>query len=255
MKERPILFSGEMVKAILEGRKTMTRRIMKVQPPNDGEDYQVCRILAGDRRNVGKYRWVNKNCLAARVNAPYFSLPWENGDRPWVRETWYYEEHMHDLTAGGADLPGDLYSHRLVFKADCPDYPVNVGAGQRGWRPSTSMPRWASRILLEITDVRVEKLQDITEEDAIKEGMPGCMPGEYPIAPVYCPNCQGQGTCGALHPVSLGYMEIDCPYCDTARKRFINLWDSINGRGRKPGKAWDDNPWVWVVEFRRVENV
>jgi hypothetical protein len=230
MKERPILFSSEMVKAILEGRKTMTRRIMKVQPPNDGEDYQVCRILAGDRRNVGKYRWVNKNCLAARVNAPYFSLPWENGDRLWVRETWYYEEHMHDSTAGGPDLPGDLYSHRLVFKADCPDYPVNVGVGQHGWRPSIFMPRWASRILLEVTDIKVERLQDITEGDAEKEGI-NEHPYEYADSTYY-----------DERPWIAGL--------EANISAFAGLWDSINGR--KPGKSWNDNPWVWGIEFKVI---
>lgn len=220
MKERPILFSSEMVKAILEGQKTMTRRIMKVQPPNDGGNYQAFRVLDGYKSDIGKIRWINKDCLAYCVNTPHFSLPYgEIGDRLWVRETWYYEEHMHDSTEGTPDLPGDLYSHRLVFKADCPDYPVNVGVGQHGWRPSIFMPRWASRITLEITDIRAERLQDITEEDAEREGVSD----EWPILPVY----------------------------DTAKKRFRNLWDSINGG--KPGKTWQDNPWVWVVEFRRFE--
>ena len=214
MKERPILFSGEMVKAILNDTKTMTRRVNSI-----GEDYIS-----------------DKKC-------PYGVV----GDRLWVRETWYYEEHMHDSTAGGPDLPGGLYSHRLVYKADCPDYPVNVGVGQHGWSPSIFMPRWASRITLEITDVHVERLQDITEEDAEKEGMPN----EYPIEPVYCPVCHGGGTFGTNDRRTLGHIDIDCPYCDTASKKFKNLWGSINGK--KQGKTWEDNPWVWVVEFRRFE--
>ena len=189
MKERPILFSAPMVKAILDGQKTMTRRV----------------------NSIGEYYISDKKC-------PYGVV----GDRLWVRETWYYEEHMHDSTEGMPDLPCGLYSHRLVYKADCTDYPVNVGVGRQGWKPSIFMPRWASRITLEITGISVERLQDITEEDAMKEGIP---------------------------------MEIDCPECDTARKKFKNLWDSINGRGKKPGKAWNDNPWVWVIEFRRINNV
>ena len=216
MKERPILFSAPMVKAILDGQKTMTRRV----------------------NSIGEYYISDKRC-------PYGVV----GDRLWVRETWYYEEHMHDSTAGAPDLPGDLYSHRLVFKADCPDYPVNVGVGQHGWRPSIFMPRWASRILLEVTDIKVERLQDITEEDAEKEGIPN----EYPMSDIYCYHCGGRGLIETHHRETLGAMEIDCPYCDTAVKRFATLWDSINGK--KPGKTWKDNPWVWVVEFRRVENV
>ena len=240
MKERPILFSGEMVKAILAGQKCMTRRVVRKDISNQF-DIDVDNTVAAYIN-----QFTGDSCDPVEI-CPYGTV----GDRLWVRETWYYEEHMHDSTAGGPDLPGDLYSHRLVFKADCPDYPVNVGVGQHGWRPSIFMPRWASRITLEVTDLRAERLQDITEGDAEKEGMPD----EVPMSPVYCPVCEGRGFRDAYHPVSLGYMEIDCRECDTARKKFKNLWDSINGRGRKPGKAWDDNPWVWVVEFRRVENV
>ena len=238
MKERPILFSGEMVKAILEGRKTMTRRVVNKDISNQF-DIDVDNTVAA---------YINQ--LTGDSYDPVEICPHGTvGDRLWVRETWYYEEHMHDSTEGMPDSPGGLYSHRLVYKADCPDYPVNVGVGRQGWRPSIFMPRWASRITLEVTDLRAERLQDITEGDAEKEGMPD----EVPMSPVYCPVCEGRGFRDAYHPLSLGYMEVDCTECDTARKKFKNLWDSINGR--KPGKAWNDNPWVWVVEFRRGDNV
>ena len=230
MKEHPILFSSEMVKAILAGQKCMTRRVVRKDISNqfdiDVDDTVAAYInqLTGD------------SCNPVEI-CPYGSA----GDRLWVRETWYYEEHMHDSTEGTPDLPGGLYSHRLVYKADCPDYPVNVGVGRQGWKPSIFMPRWASRILLEVTDIKVERLQEITEEDAKREGVPD----EYPIPSVYCPRCAGLGS------RSLKTIETGCPNCDTAKKRFKNLWDSINGR--KPGKTWDDNPWVWVIEFRRVK--
>lgn len=214
MKERPIVFSTLMIKAILDGTKTMTRRVVKKDIVNQNV-YPCC-------------------------NA---------GDMLWVRESWYYEEHMHDLTAGEPDIPGGRYSHRLVYRADYPEYPVNVGVGKQGWRPSIFMPRWASRITLEVTGIKAERLQDITEEDAKKEGVP--YKEEPPIDPIYCPQCGGTGLIGAFHPVSLGYMEIDCPYCDTARKQFSNLWDAINGR--KDGKTWKDNPWVWAITFKVVK--
>jgi hypothetical protein len=198
MTDRPILFNGEMVKAILEGRKTMTRRV----------------------NSIGEYYISDKKC-------PYGVV----GDRLWLRETWYYEEHMHDSTEGIPDLPGGLYSHRLVYKADCTDYPVNVGVGRQGWRPSIFMPRWASRITLEITDIKVERLQDITEEDAAKEGI-NQHPYEYADSTYYDERPEIAGL-------------------EANIAAFAGLWDSINGR--KPGKAWNDNPWVWVVEFRRVE--
>ena len=230
MKERPILFSSEMVKVILAGQKCMTRRVVRKDISNQF-DIDVDNTVAAYINQL-----TGDSCNPVEI-CPYGSAR----DRLWVRETWYYEEHMHDSTEGTPDLPGGLYSHRLVYKADRPDYPVNVGVGRQGWRPSIFMPRWASRILLEVTDVKVERLQEITEEDAIKEGMPD----EYPISSAYCPRCAGLGS------RSFKTTETGCPNCDTAKKRFKNLWDSINGR--KPGKTWDDNPWVWVIEFRRVK--
>lgn len=240
MKERPILFSGEMVKAILEGRKTMTRRMMKVQPPNEGADYQVCRILAGDRRNVGKYRWVNKNCLAARVNAPYFSLPWENVDRLWVKETWAVEESLD------AKPPRGFSAWPVWFKANnaycCnangfPNHGFHSPNATKGkWRPSIFMPRWASRITLEITDISVERLQDITEEDAIAEGIH---------------LCAGIDEEGYTHGYHWGPVSDAELLFNSAADAYRKLWDSINGQ--KPGKTWNDNPWVWGIEFKEVK--
>ena len=244
MKERPILFNAQMVKAILEDRKTKTRRVVRIQPPNDEGIYELMRATGGGKKIIDKFHWIKEECILA--NTPYFSCPYGSvGDRLWVRETWkLVPETACRIFNCVCQIINPSNPHEaVIYKCG-----LERERGNGNWRPSIFMPRWASRILLEITDIKVERLQDITEEDAKREGMPD----EYPIAPVYCPNCQGQGTCGAVHPVSLGYMEIDCPECDTAKKKFKNLWDSINGRGKKPGKAWDDNPWVWVVEFRRV---
>lgn len=224
MKERPILFSGEMVKAILEGRKTMTRRV----------------------NSIGEYYISDKKC-------PYGVV----GDRLWVRETWqsfFPEEVTQNHQQGPRSFSGvpaetaKVHYMFFYYRADgeAPDDPKY---GKAVWRPSIFMPRWASRITLEVTDVKVERLQDITEEDAEKEGIPN----EYPMSDIYCYHCGGRGLIKTHHRETLGAMEIDCPYCDTAVKRFATLWDSINGK--KPGKTWKDNPWVWVVEFRRVENV
>lgn len=254
MKERPILFSGEMVKAILEGRKTMTRRMMKVQPPNDGADYQAYRILAGDRRNIGKCRWVNKNCLAARVNAPYFSLPWENGDRLWVKETFSVDgiitgSNSNETFSSGCieykygrakyfnfstnpsepeEIPFDDYRREKLIAM----YDSQIG----DWRPSIFMPRWASRITLEITDISVERLQDITEEDAIAEGIH---------------LCAGIDEEGYTHGYHWGPVSDAELLFNSAADAYRKLWDSINGQ--KPGKTWNDNPWVWVIEFKEVK--
>lgn len=211
--EKPALFSTEMVRAILEGRKRMTRR------PLNKKHYPVDSYvdLSGAVPEIrGKYQFLRlKNGHEyGPVTAPCFP-----GDTLWTRETWYYEEHMHDLTAGEPDLPGGRYSHRYVYKASNPDYPVNVGVGEHGWKPSIHMPRAAARIFLKVKSVRVERLQDITEDDCEDEGM-------YP--PYACRSESG--------------------YRFEMRTQFKELWDSIYA---KRGYGWDTSPWVWVIEFER----
>lgn len=204
MKERPILFSGPMVRAILSGQKTVTRRAMKHQPcrkpvmvPNGGANF-----------------WSNPLYIqGAMMGSQNHSCPYgQPGDRLWVRETFA--------------IYGDRKMAAIHYRAD---HPHHVGHKGMGYKPSIHMPRWASRILLEITDVRVERLQDISDEQAEAEGIEGCIP-----------SCQGP------------YDEHGNPECDcmnlTYKQSFQALWESINGR-----KSWDANPWVWVVEFKRIE--
>ena len=161
VKERPILFNGPMVRAILEGCKTQTRREIKNNPLLNAGFTDEFILLPG--------------------NASAFVCPFGVvGDRLWVKET---------------------------FEDD-----------EGGWRPSIFMPRWASRITLEITDVRVQRLQEITEEDARAEG---------------------------YHP------KINDSLPDwTAKESFKILWDSLNA---KRGLDWDKNPWVWALSFKRVD--
>jgi uncharacterized protein YqfB (UPF0267 family) len=179
MRERPILFSGPMVKAILGGRKTITRRVLKLQDYDGGDCYET---------KDGILRDILSLC-------PY-GIP---GDRLWVRETW--------ADPCGKRLP--------VYRADEATAYLNVK-----WRPSIFMPRWASRITLEVTGVRVERLQDITEEDAQAEGVEARRSMKDGVAPVVY------------------------SYQDP----FRIIWDSINGK-KYP---WSDNPWVWVIEFRHM---
>jgi len=178
---KPIIFSTEMVRAMLDGRKTQTRRVIKPQP---------------ESMKDGKLP----------------KCPYQPGDILWVRETWYYEEHMHELTAGDPDLPSGRYKHRYICKASDPDYPV----GNKGWRPSIHMPREAARIFLRVIDVRVERLQEITEEDARAEGCDANIPDGVPSSIVW----------------------------------FYEIWNRLNARR---GYGWDTNPWVWVIEFERTE--
>jgi hypothetical protein len=214
MKEKPILMSAPMVIATLEDRKGQTRRIMKVphtnnagkiirEAPIEGSSHGHCRNglweLWGPINNEGRgllYEW--------GFPCPYGVV----GDRLWVRETW-----MH----GGNSAPG--YARK--YRAD--GFEVG-GLGDfdgEPWRPSIFMPRWASRINLEITDVRVERLQDISEEDCIAEGIV-LLNGRYTFN-------------GGLHESR------------TPKESYRALWEIINGAG-----SWDFNPWLWCVSFRKI---
>lgn len=198
MTERPILFSGPMVRAILEGRKTQTRRIMKPQP-DDAPDINMWAWLARRHLSVGKE--------AAIALGPYG----QPGDRLWVRETWGH------LNGNGV---------RVVYRAngERPErigYP-NAPVTDMKWRPSIFMRRHDSRITLEITEVRVQRLQDIGEEDAKAEGV----------------QLQGPGLINGK-PAEFHFFK----YLDA----FAQLWNVINGK-RAP---WASNPWVWCISFQR----
>ncbi|MGU1382796.1 hypothetical protein ACSEQ0_11255 [Pseudomonas aeruginosa] len=224
MKERPILLTGPMVRAILEGRKTVTRRVVKPQPDFLGS--MVDPNTPFKTLDAG---------LHARITCPYG----EPGDRLWVRETWHVGK-PHDktapadilapllaegrgitvlYTAGGWQSVGPAGREEPIYPDDQP-LPDWAGKG----RPSIHMPRWACRILLEITAVRVERLQDISEEQALAEGVRGepCDHARQACADIGC-------------------------WGDTAKGAFGFLWESLNGEG-----SWAANPWVWVVEFKRV---
>lgn len=214
MKERPILFSAPMVRALLDDRKTQTRRVVKAEIPDDadevffwsGEAYRqaglkkVAKTGLWARRNAGPKTW-----LGFIGPCPY-GVP---GDRLWVREAW-----------SESDCPGGA-----MYRADCDPRQDTRGFG---WRPSIHMPRWASRILLEITDVRVERLNNISEADARAEGLQ--------FQEGWMPQYRGAD---------------DLPWRpEFPRDAYLDLWESINGPG-----SWAANPWVWVVEFKRVEAV
>ncbi len=202
MKEHPIIFSSEMVKAILEGRKTMTRRVVKPQP----ESSEFIRWdLDFDWRYKGEGISLNRESMPKYC--PYGQV----GDRLWVRETWCQ------------DLDTNCITKHIVYKAS-----AHPQAGFT-WKPSIFMPRWASRITLEITNIRVERLQEITQDDAFKE----CMTRELAIQ-------LGLSVSPSEEEFNL----------TQARRIFIELWNSINA---KRGYSWESNPWVWVIEFKRVE--
>lgn len=214
MKEHPILFNTEMVKAVLDGRKTQTRRVIKAKrgffvpdfsggPDEDYEspwpvdeatdDWMICPYgMKGD------YLWVRERFCYGEIVAGD-SLPEEE-------DPWYIEQCKND--------------NAVIFYENA--IREDIGMEDVKWKPSIHMPRWASRVNLEITDIRVERVMDITVEDALSEGVETWVEKHQP-----------NGDKRSIYPTA----------------DFAQLWDSIN---EKRGFGWDVNPWVWVVEFKVI---
>ncbi|EMF9966161.1 hypothetical protein [Pseudomonas aeruginosa] len=207
-RERPILFNDQMVRAILEGRKTVTRRVVKPQPDFLGS--MVDPNTPFKTLDAG---------LHARITCPYG----EPGDRLWVREAWQgpliSDEEQAANQSWWKDMTKFQNPGHCAYRAsgDDNEYVDPDGYFHCKWKPSIHMPRWASRILLELTAVRVERLQDISEEQARAEGYP------------------------AERECETGGSGLD------AWLWFRSLWGEINGP-----EAFTANPWVWVIEFKRV---
>lgn len=246
MRIKPILFNTEMVQDILDGRKTQTRRAVKLKYANTQLEMRTDKYgtrLVEAEIMTDAHRVKNSDgTTTIKLRAVEDRLPpYKRGDILWVRETWM---RISDWTCVDPEvgLP-DGYLYRAGWKDD---------TNQAKWRPSTHMPKEAARIFLRVTDVRVERLQEITDIYALAEGVPD--DGDYPLdSSVYCPVCKGDGLTGTIHPVTLGYMETDCPNCDTPRKRFANLWDSIIKPADRDKYGWHANPWVWAIKFERCE--
>jgi hypothetical protein len=216
-RERPILFSGDMVRAILDGRKSQTRRVVKLPT------WMVRKgaSLTYAHANHSTFSvWLPENDCYGTVMCPY-GLPGDHvvsepADRLWVREAWLSWRWNDDVRpAEFVRLWGDDDPRKYVgYIADKDTVRDGIGMDGR-LRASMHMPRWASRILLEIADVRVERVQDITYADLLAEGCPSESPGASPEDYAW----------------------------------YRTLWDSMNA---KRGYSWDSNPWVWCIEFRRI---
>ncbi len=255
IEERPILFSGPMVRALLEGRKTQTRRVVKFKThPAIAYVKGAGKLMKSERCGVFE---INPAMAKRRCITPNYAglmyperhphdkhIAWEDcglysivcplgapGDRLWVRETW-----ARTL-------------NNILFAADCvdegpqgntDDWDWNESCGPNVWRPSIFMRRSLSRIKLEITEVRVERVQSISEADAIAEGIqredlppdPGMQAGDKTVRPRRMKVAFPKGT---IHV--------------KASEAYRELWNSINA---KRGFGWDVNPWVWVVSFKRI---
>jgi hypothetical protein len=217
VKERPILFSAPMVRALLDGTKAQTRRVVKPEGAHHLFQFRGTTAAAGADEPTGEWGW----CGSSHVVNKHIHCPYgQPGDRLWVREThapqadcWGSWERW--LRGAGGEPP------ILHYAADFKPFQNDNGFVIRKpfiekWRPSIHMPRWASRIDLEVTGVRVERLQDISEDDLAAEGI------------------QELIDAGVDHD-------------GTPRDTFRVLWEGLNGTG-----SWAANPWLWVVEFRRI---
>jgi hypothetical protein len=236
MKERPIIFSAPMVRALLAGTKTQTRRVVKPQPPEILPAYapkvywpaRDRHMTHGDPdgaaylqfESPGDYDGAHVMRGGFGFRCPYG----QPGDRLWVRETW---DFIPEGDPGTPSCAGIRYWADAGYELRTPPSNYNpMLYGKERVRPSIHMPRWASRITLEVTAVRVERLQDISEADALAEG----------VTPKWEPGCSGR-LMEALGGFSFR----------PAASAYAELWEQINGPG-----SWDANPWVWAIEFKRV---
>ena len=220
---KPILFNTEMVRAILEGRKTVTRRVIKPKLRDGEYGFNVWYNEITGNHVVEKYdEDENSFCPTRYVNPPY-----SVGDILYVRETF-----------------NDIETDTILYAAD--EEFIDFGCkrvddylfmeSEIKWKPSIHMPKSAARIFLRITDVRVERLQDITEEQAIKEGVEGI--------PCDCKNLDSYGSCEDC--CNYGWWEP--PVLD-----FHYVWDHTIKKQDLDRYGWQANPWVWVYEFERME--
>lgn len=204
MKISPIIFSTSMVQAILAGNKSMTRRIVKPQPDDDGlwDDTNLPRSLESTLK--GWNGSVDETGESREWRCPYG----QPGDILWVRETWRFILGKYD------------------YKTDYPDRDFNIP-----WRPSIHMRKAAARLFLKITSIRVERLQEITEIDAIAEGVESFrpVPGDGPAETLYKHYLKDKWGPSPIHS-------------------FQTLWEKING-----AESWESNPWVWVISFSRTD--
>ena len=248
MKERPILFTGPMVRALLDGSKTQTRRIMKPQPTLVPDEPQRFWWPSNIYQSMVRLDWAAERPEIYGEICPHGDV----GERLWVRETWGVVSNDWDADGNLVDWTPDrpataineirfgqgYYSGHAIYAADgsyeWAGDDDGGGETRSAWHPSIHMPSAASRILLEITGVRVERLQDCSKRDAIAEGIRRYehfwREAEYPLDDV------------AYEPVKGWPTRYSCPV-----QAYQALWESISGAG-----SWDANPWVWVIEFKRV---
>jgi hypothetical protein len=225
VRERPILFSGPMVRAILDGRKSQTRRVIKGAPH---EERQLEAVMVRDeacfieRAHVGTPQETCHYRYGGEGEQPAIACPYgAPGDKLWVRETWGLNHYEYERAPIPKVRPPDLEDQYLAYQATEDDSEVR---NELRWRPSIHMPRWMSRLTLEIAEVRAERLLACSENDAKAEGLEWTTPGMWSVA---------------THLPIIG---------DDPRRVYFELWDHINGAGSAAA-----DPWVWAVSFRVLD--
>lgn len=223
MADKGIIFSAPMVRALLDGRKTQTRRLLKPHPVQHVPDLAF---------TWGKYTGLWPDDWFGHGNAIDDALPYAPGDRLYVREAWRMPDAFdaHTPKAAKAMVTRGGYGPNVFFEVDGTVRSAGAYTGSPGrLRSARFMPRWASRLWLEVTDVRVQRVQEISEEDAIAEGIQSFRP-DHSVATFF------------HHTVpeyrNYGFMN--------ARRAFEDLWNSLH---TKPGETWEANPWVVAVSF------
>lgn len=242
MAIKPILFNTEMVQAVLAGRKTVTRRLIKPQPQS-----KLCYIFAGC--DVGTWRYPSKTAheswgeeyrlpdsIAKEELTRRWNPPYHTEDILYVRETWERFECWNCEGDERGNCPKEPQKSVLDKTCGCYMYrATNEISGDAKWHPSIHMPKEAARIWLKVTNVSLERLHDITENGALKEGAQG----------VRC-NHAGLGAYGCTDCMNTGWLEP--PILD-----FMQIWDSTIKKSDLDMYGWNANPWVWVIEFERCE--
>lgn len=244
MAIKPILFNTEMVRAILDGRKTCTRRVIKPQPQS-----RLCYTYAGSHKGcIGKWTYPNRGAhefwgeeykLPENIKDEELSKQWnppyQTDDILYVRETWQY---LYELD-GNEQIIEDTGKY---YYAATDTISFNTYVDENGlehehvpWKPSIHMPKEASRIWLKVTDVRVERLQSITVEGAIREGAEGEKCRHTNAGAFGCTDCMNTG------------------WIEPPQVEFMQIWNSTIKKSDIDRYGWDANPWVWVIEFERCE--
>nr|DAJ18890.1 MAG TPA: hypothetical protein [Siphoviridae sp. ctQHO9] len=250
MSIKPILFNTEMVRAILDGRKTCTRRVIKPQPQSG-----LCYTYGGSHKScIGKWTYPNRGAhklwgeeyklpenikdeeLSKRWNPPYHT-----DDILYVRETWERFECWNCEGDERGNCPNEPQKSVLDKTCGCYMYrATNEISGDARWHPSIHMPKGAARIWLKVTNVRVERLQEMKPVDVIKEGAyPDCWD---------CLNTYGESGSQCCYGT-----EEQCSQCDEVMMEWEKLWNFTIKKSDLDRYSWDANPWVWVIEFERCE--